>query len=250
MARLFGIISKSSFDLSLSIPPASPMGGGAHGWGIAWYDHLSKPHIQKGKRSAINQAQNHPITLTLTSYLTLSHLRFASSGSITDENTHPFHFQTWTFAHSGTVHKEKLGSALVPPYNQNYQSQPIDSEIYFRFVLQSIKQKGEIDGIKQAASLARDKRGATFLLSDGNSLYAYSYGVSLYYLKWRGQKPFQQVAPATGVRYQSNQLASMPATIVSTEKLDGNNWMVMDDGELLVVRKSLQYQTIKLNVTT
>ena len=246
MARLFGIISKSSFDLSLSIPPSAPMGGGMHGWGIAWYDHTGKPHIQKGKRSAINQTQNQPVTLSLTSYLAVSHLRFASSGSITDENTHPFHFQTWVFAHSGTVHKEKLSNALVPPYNQNYQSEPIDSEIYFRFILQSIKEKGEINGIKHAVTLANDKRGASFLLSDGTSLYAYSYGIPLYYLKWRGQKLFQQTAPATGVRYQSNQLTSMPAIIVASEKLDDNNWMVMDNGELLVIRKNLQYQSLRL----
>lgn len=247
MARLFGIISRSSFDLSLAIPPFSPAGGGTHGWGIAWYDHLGKPHVQKGKRSALNHTQNQPITLTLTSYLALSHLRFATSGNIADENAHPFFFQTWVFAHSGTVHKEKLASVLVAPYNQNYQSEPIDSELYFRFILQSIKEKGEISGIKHAVNVVNDKRGATFLLTDGATLYAYSYGIPLYYLKWRGQKPFQQTALSTGVQYHSNQLPSMHAIIVATEKLSDDNWMIMDDGELLVVRKNLQYQSIKLN---
>ena len=217
-----------------------------HGWGMAWYDHMGKPHIQKGKRSAVNQHTNQPITLTLTSYLAISHLRFASSGSIADENAHPFHFQTWVFAHSGTIHKEKISNALVAPYNQDYQSEPIDSEIYFRFILQSIKEKGEINGIKHAVNLANDKRGATFLLTDGQTLYAYSYGIPLYYLKWKGQKPFQQQATSTGVRYQSTQLASMQATIVATERLNDDNWMVMDNGELLIVRKNSQYQSIRI----
>lgn len=246
MSRLFGIISNSSFDLSLAIPPVSPMGQGMHGWGIAWYDHLGHPHIQKGKRSAVNHANNQPITLTLTSYLVLSHLRFATSGMISEENAHPFHFQTWAFAHSGTVHKEKLTGALVAPYNQNYQSEPIDSEIYFRFILQSMKEKGEVGGIKHAVSLANDKRGATFLLTDGTTLYAYSYGIPLYYLKWKGQKQFLQAAAATGARYQSQQLASMQATIVASEKLGNDNWIIMDNGELLIVRKNLQYQSVRV----
>jgi glutamine amidotransferase len=246
MARLFGVIGKSSFDLSISIPSFTPTGRGMHGWGIAWYDHLGNPHIQKGKRSAVDQLKNQPITLALTSYLAISHLRSASSGTVSDTNAHPFQFQSWVFAHSGTVHKERIEGALKSPYNQNYQSQPIDSEIYFRYILQSMKEKGEIKGITFAVDTANDERGATFILTDGTTLYAYSYGIPLYYLKWRGLKAFSQKAESTGVSYQSNQLQSLHAFVVSSEKLGDDNWMVMDKGELLIVRKNLQYQTVRI----
>jgi len=85
MARLFGIIGKSPFDLSLSIPTSTPNGGGMHGWGICWYDNLGKPHIQKGVRSAVSQYKNKAVSLNLTSYLSLSHVRFASSGNVSEK---------------------------------------------------------------------------------------------------------------------------------------------------------------------
>lgn len=246
MARLFGIIGKSSFDLSLSIPPNTPSGGGMHGWGICWYDNLGKPHIQKGVRSAVANYKNQPVALNLNSYLSLSHVRFASSGNVSEENAHPFYFQSWVFAHSGTVHKEKIISLLKSPYNQTYQSEPIDSEVYFRFLLQSIKEKGEVQGIRDTVNKVNDKRGASFLLSDGTTLYAYSYGIPLYYLKWRGLQPFNLNAASTGVTYTSKQLVNIQSFIVSSEKLSNDNWMVMDNGEVLIVRKNLLYQSFRV----
>lgn len=39
---------------------------------------------------------------------------------------------------------------MRPPYNKDFTSEPIDSEIYFRYIVQCMEEEGEIKGIKKA----------------------------------------------------------------------------------------------------
>jgi predicted glutamine amidotransferase len=245
MSRLFGAITKAAVSFSITIPPVTPAGRGMHGWGIACY-HQNIPAIQKGKRTTLDPVTNQSVGFTVTSTIIVSHIRFATSGGITAENAHPFEFSSWVFAHSGTVNREKLIGLLKPPYNQNYQSDPVDSEVYFRFLLQSMKEQGEIAGLKQALGKIEGREGATFLLSDGQTLYAFSSGIPLYWLYWHEQQAFSGSSPTTGAIYASAHLATQPAVIVSSDRLSQDNWKVMDQRELIIVRKNLQYEVYRV----
>lgn len=246
MARLFGLISKLPVECTISIPPVTPLGRGMHGWGIGWYKG-GMPNVEKGKRTALAPTTNQPVSHTVASTVIISHIRFATTGSISEENAHPFQFKSWLFAHSGTVSKEKLFPLLKPPYNQEFQSEPVDSEVYFRFVLQSMKEQGEKPGLQLALCQLDSKQEGTFLLSDGETLYGFSKGIPLYWLLWRGAQAFAGQSTTTGSLYQSSQMATTSGFFISSDRLTQDNWKVMDSGELIIVRKNLQYELVRIS---
>lgn len=246
MARLFGLISKVPVEISLTIPSMTPKGVGMHGWGIVSYDQNGAPIVKKGKLSAVNPGTNPTISINVASRLIISHIRFATSGSVVEENVHPFQFSSWAFAHSGSVSREKILAKLKKPYNENFQSEPIDSEVYFRFILQSMKEYGEREGLRSALVEVEASQAATFLLSDGVSMYAYSKGIPLYWLFRRSTVPLSAQAPETGIVFKSGVLSGASTFFIASERLDNDSWNVMDHGELLIVRKNLQYTLVKI----
>lgn len=246
MARLFGLIAKRSVDCTFSLSKDPQRRVWTHGWGMGWYDKKGKPAVQKGKRSTLEDTVNREITLTVLSPIILTHLRQASSGAVTVENAHPFWYDRFLFAHIGRVHKDDLFPLLQPPFNQAFQSEPIDSEVYFRLILQYMHEKGAVAGLKDAVKKARDPRGSTFILSDGQTLYAYSYGLPLYYIRWKHDTPLTILSPQTGVQIQSQQLAYVPGMLVSSEILTSDNWTIFDNDELLTVYSDLNYKTEKI----
>lgn len=247
MARLFGIIASHPINFNFSINPSTTLTGKKiHGWGMGWYDDANQPQIKKEKRSAlINEQQK--IGTTVTSRMILVHQRIATSGTVSDENAHPFIFKNYIFAHIGTINKEKILALLTKPYGEKFQSEPIDSEAYFRFIIQNIEtKKSEAAGIADAVKLANDERGANFILLSSNKLYAYCYGLPFYFLRWRKEEPLNVRSKETDAVFQSDMLKREHAMIISSEKLTGDNWMGMDNGELLTIYSDLTYEVKKL----
>lgn len=242
MARLFGLATKQPVDVRVTFPPSA-----SHGWGVGWYDEQGKPTVKKDRRSAVDPSNNQEVTVSMTTKQCLVHTRFATSGTVSRENVHPFLFKNFLFAHSGSVHKERLYKELHPPYNERFESEPIDSEVYFRLIVQAIEESGVEDGIRRVAEFANDSRGASFLLADGKSLYAYCFGIPLYFISWNLQRAFQMTSKQTGALVGSTRLASEQAVIVSSERLTDDNWQALDNGELLIVPENLVYEVVKLN---
>jgi predicted glutamine amidotransferase len=246
MARLFGFIAQGMVDVSFTIGEASFANSNAQGWGIAWYDLHHNPNVQKGKRSALHPEQNKPVQIDVSTDVFVSHARFATSGSVDERNVHPFRFNNYVFAHSGTVNKELLLDKLTPPMNQNFQSEPIDSEVLFRYILQEVKQKGIIDGVKYAINAAEHPHNTNFIFTDGANLYAYCYGLPLYYLVRKPLAPFHTMSQETGISLSSEKLSQVRAIIISSEKLTDENWVVFDDNELITAHRNLQFESARI----
>ncbi|KKR49441.1 MAG: hypothetical protein UU81_C0013G0001 [Microgenomates group bacterium GW2011_GWC1_41_8] len=245
MARLLGIITRQPVDFSLSIGQPQHITYSTHGWGVAWYDQSRKLHIQKGRRSALNQHLNQSVQTQIVTHQLIFHMRQATSGDVSDKNTHPFSYQHYAFAHNGSVNKEKLSAHLKPPFNANFQSEPIDSEIYFRAIMQKASEMEPQEAIKQVVKEANNPRGANFLLADGQTLYAYRFGLPLYWTRWREERHFSIQTPM-GLKLSSTQLSSQVAYIISSDKIFSANWTALDDGELFMIRKNLNYESVKL----
>ena len=245
MARLLGIITRQPVDILLSIGQPQHITYSTHGWGIAWYDQGNKLHIQKGRRSALNQHLNQSVQTQIVTHQLIFHMRQATSGDVSDKNTHPFSYKQYSFAHNGSVNKEKLSSQLRSPFNTNFQSEPIDSEIYFRAIMQKAHDMDLNEAIKQVVQEANNPRGANFLLADGQTLYAYRYGLPLYWTRWREERHFSISTPM-GLQLSSVQISSQVAYIISSDKVFDANWTAFDNGELFMIRKNLNYESIKL----
>lgn|GEM_PF-231488 len=255
MCRLFGLVANKEVDVCFSMHESNnsfeDMGQrNPDGWGIGWYDK-SGPHIEKYAEDASDSERFRSISKEVKSKIFIAHVRKASCGNISDENSHPFQYDKWIFAHNGTVVRDKIMSRLISPYNKNFTSQPIDSEVYFRFILQCIDKEGnDVErGIRKAVQEIIDNgivsSGANFILSDGKNLYGFRYGnsqnYSLYYLERNPGKVFQSQSGETKALIDVKKLADEKAVIIASEKMTSDeDWEPLKNGELLIITENLK----------
>jgi glutamine amidotransferase len=77
-----------------------------HGWGIGWYDR-GVVRIRRGVMAAHADEAFVEAAQEACSDIVVAHVRDASVGPVTAENTHPFVHRRWLFAHNGTVARFK-----------------------------------------------------------------------------------------------------------------------------------------------
>jgi glutamine amidotransferase len=87
----------------------------------------------------------------LDSEAIIVHARTATVGNAKDENTHPFRFRRWLFAHDGTVEafdrvKPKLLQG-VPDFLRRNVMGDTDSELAFMWFLKLLKDGGRMDDL-------------------------------------------------------------------------------------------------------
>lgn len=148
--------------------------GGPHGdgWGLVGYHERGAPHLlgksllpaalDKSFEAAAQQAGGFRAVL--------AHLRKASSGAKTLDNTHPFVMGPWSFAHNGTI-RGSYPEKLAPGSGMN------DSRVLFARVHEHLRNDGEPLDAVRAAIREVQERGFPYtsivvLLTDGERLYA------------------------------------------------------------------------------
>ena len=116
------------------------------------------------------------------------HVRRATVGGLTPENTHPFCLGNYSFSHNGTVKNYSrllLGDDVAPPQGDT------DSEVLFNFLMRDYDPAdpiGSLRGMVEAAIETGPFSGLNFLFSDGEKLFAYRLGVfELHWLARPGQ---------------------------------------------------------------
>jgi glutamine amidotransferase len=155
------------------------------GWGIAFYEgrgcRLFIDTVPAAQSRIAQLVREYP----MRSLNVIAHIRKATIGQITLENTHPFMREMWgrywTFAHNGTV--DGLPDDLAVPGRRYRPVGGTDSERAFCTMLETLRAQFP-DG-KPAPATLRDAiadvaariaaHGAfNFLLSDGEALYAHA----------------------------------------------------------------------------
>jgi len=136
----------------------------------------------------------------------------------------------------------------VPPFSENLSSEGIDSELYFRYIMQCIAGENDVvKGIRKATELTKNLGEANFLLSDGKNLYAYCWGNSLYILERKYTRPLECASPETNALISSKLLAFEQAVIVASEELTyDENWKALEDDTLVIVNPKLESSYLKL----
>ena len=115
MCELLGISCNVNTDISFSFKILKEHSvRNYHGWGYAYFNDnewtIAKEPIMALKSEKVGEILTNP--LMFEGKMFISHIRYASEGNQTIENTHPFMRElfgkTWIFAHNGHLNKRKM----------------------------------------------------------------------------------------------------------------------------------------------
>lgn len=213
MCRIFGFrsilqsgVHKSLIDADNSIIHQSDRH--PDGWGVAYYN-MGSPHLVKLDQQAKQCKIFEKVSGVVASNTVVTHIRKSTIGDVGPLNTHPFQYGPWVFAHNGNIEnfKELRGHIIkrIDIELRPYILGETDSEYLFYLLLSIIKRKGFLkpnsqkkmnfkpvlsDFLLTIKSIAGpivesqgdyDKNYITFVLTNGQSMYAFNGGQQLYF---------------------------------------------------------------------
>ncbi len=152
------------------------------GWGVAWYrnGHLYRERAPVWIRGDVSFL---PRLRTLEAERVILHVRRATRGGVSVENTHPFVEGHRVFAHNGTLGREATEAIreLLAPQVEG----ETDSELFFRLLSWEIERAGPVvEGVRRAIAfvLERSPRSRlNFVFADEKGLYVFRRGHNLYH---------------------------------------------------------------------
>jgi glutamine amidotransferase len=218
MCRVFGCIAHEPISVRYDLIEAeNPLIRQSEehdsGWGMSVYRRAEgeEPRCFRFPEAAHENEEFLEAT-NLQGRLFNVHVRRATMGGLTPENTHPFCLGPYSFGHNGTILRyPKLLEPDVPkPRGQT------DSEVFFNFLLRDFDPEHPARCLRKSIRTVIERTpfsGLNFLLSDGERLYAYKLGV--FELYW----------------------AARPGSlVVASEKMtDTDHWHHVQDDVLLVL---------------
>lgn len=260
MCRLFGLLGNPmtpadpwlvATDRSLLAQShATPETSQPDGWGIAWYTDRRVARVEKGVRGAFEEPERfRQAALAARGPAVLGHLRHASnpmnlprSRLIGLENSQPFLFRNFLFAHNGHIPHPRETRPLLGKYEALVQGVN-DSEVLFWLLVKHVESLG--DPVLAYAQTVTDLirvweengratehpySGLNVLLTRGpNELWAFCH--------WRGEhgpglidrsRPYYQLAYVTDAKQ----------CVVGSEPFDSKrpDWRSLGNGQYLVAR--------------
>jgi predicted glutamine amidotransferase len=193
MCRVFGCVSSDPVSIHDELVDAeNPMIRQSEnhdsGWGMAVYERAdgAEPGVVRFPRAAheddgfleATEAQGRIFNV---------HVRRATLGGLTLENTHPFCLGSNSFAHNGTViaFNQLLGDGVKPPEGET------DSEHIFNLLMRVFDPGDAVGSLRRTMQAVVERSpfsGLNFLFCDGYRLYAYRLGIfDLHWLARPGQ---------------------------------------------------------------
>ena len=257
MCRLFGLSAaphrvRASFWL-LDAPDslAQQSHREPDGTGLGTFAEDGTPIVEKQPLAAYEDKEFAQEAKHRSSATFVAHIRFATTGELLPQNTHPFAQDGRVFAHNGVVEdlpklEAELGSDLALVHGDT------DSERVFALVTSHIGRNGGdvTAGITSAARWLADNvpiYALNILLTTPGELWALRYPDThdLLFLERRaggpsGGRHLQHASTPGRIRARSEHLAEYPAVVVASEQMDEDpGWMPLQSGELLHVDRDL-----------
>jgi len=192
-----------------------------HGWGIAYLDH-GKWIIKKSEKTIFEDPEIDELREVKTN-LAVLHVRRATNGTVSYDNTHPFHQQDYVFCHNGII-RSKIG------YDSHFHTEgKTDSEKFFYSLLTEIENEPEvITAIRKDVQTYQDYTSLNFILAGTEKSYAYSLSQNLF-------------------QYHQMELSvNKELIIISSEKLNLPNlqWNALEQGDIVTINN----QTLETSI--
>jgi len=197
MARLIGYMAnradrlRDAFREERQAITSAPDQRGA--WGIGFYQGDEVLHKKQPTPDGEPIDWN-VIAQNVKTDCAMAHVRQATVGGFSVDNTHPFRLRQWLFAHVGTIAgfdgvNETLRSELPDFLRRNLRGSS-DSEVFFHMILAGLHAKNQLDAVMPTAATivgaiaeAVKKIDAVapnstlnVLLSNGRAMYAMRHG--------------------------------------------------------------------------
>jgi glutamine amidotransferase len=188
----------------------------------------------------------------------VAHIRHATAGAPTRENTHPFEQHGRLFAHNGVLGGLDALRARLGDHSSLVQGST-DSELYFTLVTKRIEENGGdiAAGIAQAArEIAAEipLYSLNMLLTtptdvwalrypDTNELWILERSIAALGGPERSDGPdgFDGRSMSGITRVFSGQLAILPSTVIASQPMDTNPlWRLLESGELIHIDPQLR----------
>jgi glutamine amidotransferase len=262
MCRLFGFRSVIKSQMHRSLVAAENALGRQSdrhpdGWGVAYYVD-GAPQLTKAPAHALNDALFHRVSDLVASETVLAHVRKATQGVLSTENTHPFQYGRWVFAHNGDVpgfgerHREAL-LALVNARLRRYILGETDSEVVFYMFLSRLESTGPLGELRSVTEVMDALSGTirdvnrvapqaegienllTCIVTDGTTMVAHQGGKELFFSTYKtrcsDRDTCKSLAPHCEAETRTGQINHL---VLSSEVLHGENvWTKLERGDLV-----------------
>jgi glutamine amidotransferase len=257
MCRLFGMVTgarpaRATFWL---IDAPDSLAAQSHaqpdGTGLGWFDDDGIPWVDK---AAIAAWEDAAFALEAREHYAanfLAHIRFASTGGLAPQNTHPFIQDGRMLAHNGVVEGLDRLEAELGDYRDRVGGDT-DSEQFFALVTKQVDaHDGDVaTGITEAARWVAEELplySLNVIVASGDEQWALRYPETnnLYVLERgaggpAGTDQLDHTSSTGRIRVRCGDLADAPAVIFATEPMDSDpGWRNLRPGELVHVDAAL-----------
>jgi glutamine amidotransferase len=224
------------------------------GYGIGTFDEDGRPVVDRSPIAAFADARYAAEARERTSRTFVAHVRYASTGDVSERNSHPFLQEGRLFAHNGIVEGLPALEAALGEDMSLVQGET-DSERMFALITRETRRAGGDlgAGIERAVAwLAANVPvvALNFVLTTPTEMWALRMPDEhpLLLLDRRaGGRITDADEPLAGeghhgrrngrMRVHSDDLARVPGVLVATEALDADpDWRELRSGELICVR--------------
>jgi predicted glutamine amidotransferase len=222
------------------------------GTGLGWFDGDGAPHVSKQPLAAYGDARFGREAREVFSRTFVAHVRFASTGALTLQNTHPFKQHGRLFAHNGVIEDLPALDAHLGADRELVKGDT-DSERLFALITREIEARdGDVGaGIEAAcewvaANLAL--LAINLVLTTAQELWALRYPQTheLYVLERAPGDPLEH-ASSLGSRVRSRDGLDRLLVVVASERMDADPaWRQLDSGELLHVDDALRVSSKRI----
>ncbi len=222
------------------------------GWGMAWYEGTEQI-IRKSPIRADSEAEYDKLAREPLSDLGLVHLRWATPGlGVNEQNSHPFRYGQYVFAHNGAIHPQDRLPEMLPPQWEGQLGGTTDSERYFLLIMSRLASH-DGDMVAAIADAVADI-DARF---EPNSLNAILLSPDkLYAISWhhRDRVPEAKLRasgygqPDIAAYFDLAYRATDRAVVVASSNWPQPGWTPLSNGHVLVTeRRTLSTQVLPLS---